>query len=241
MHPPKEHFHFGHLGAIALCAALLLGMTFMKNGFHLNFNSAQNQSQRKIVTYEEAVTKVAANYPQASEAESAGQMEEQLALIDPSRETGSVLGASTGDELFPPAEEIFTQEALGKIKIKINPVSNKETLLKYAQQIASIEAYYNFAGMLSALNSEDKTQLATVPEAAKKLNSLMIQIEAPSEAEEYHKLKMIYYVILADIANNFAGKAASADLQSSSAGMFSIMDKLDRIKAEIQNKYQVEL
>src|SRR5579885_718977 len=99
----QEHFHWGQVGVIALCAVFLIGITFMRNGLRLSPVPASTEAQSQL-TYEQAQAQVIAENPNLSLLANASAAEvgpnsptqQQLALVDSgSSSGGAVLGAST--------------------------------------------------------------------------------------------------------------------------------------------------
>ena len=238
----KDKLDFGHLGIVVSCAAFLLFITVMKSGFVLPWNMEAQADAKPILTLEEAKRQaVAKNNIDQNFNSSSAQDNNQLALLDPNLNRSAVLGVSTEELQFPAAEEIFTKESLDAIKIKSAVATTKESVQKYAEQVLLIESYFDVSSLLTDINSDDITVLKQVPKKAKVLVANLGQVEVPTEVVEYHKLKMIYYTTLGRIADIFSGEEKQYDLQTASSALFSLMEKLDRIKNTIITAYGVEL
>ncbi len=238
MSAKQKSLHLGHLGLILFCALLLTGITFMKGGFKLSFNK-NTDTQITKYTLEQARQEVAGENGSVVNGDDTLS---QLALIDPDLGQGSVLGASTEDlGMFPPAEEIFTSETLSVIKVKLLPDTNIESVKRYAQDIISVESQGGVLELISSINSSDPRILQSAPEKAAQIVAMLAQVKVPGELEEYHKLKMIYYIALGDVAANLDGTSENGAFDAAATGLFSLIDKLERIKLDVANKYGVEI
>jgi len=237
----KTHLHFGHLGLILLCAGLLVGITFMKGGFKLSLGGEAKGAAQKY-TLEQARRDVALELGEGGESLNNSNTANQLALLDLDLAQGSVLGASTeGDGVFPAAEEIFTPQVLDVIKLNIINENSKESIIKYARDSMLAESESGAFNLLASLNSTDSEVLLDTSSEAKKIVSSLAKIQVPGELEEYHKLKMIYYITLGDLGGGLGGASAGVDFDSAAVGFFSLADKLGKIETEIFNKYEVRL
>ena len=228
---PKHHVHFGHIGIIALTAFMLFAVVFMKNGFHVLAND--NASNVVQVSYSDVKNKVDAdvnrNFRTGTENSNA-----QLAMLDPTLNKGAVLGASTEDV-------VISDEALTKIKLKISNQAGSSAIKKYADNVLYVETANGATDLIMGLNSTDKNTLLSLPAQSKKLVGSLAQIEVPKELEQYHKFKMIYYITLGEIAKGFSEPSPTENLQVASQAMFSLLEKIDTIKASIFSKYEVEI
>jgi hypothetical protein len=236
----EETIHFGHLGAIALCAVFLVSITFMKNGFSLN-SQPLVQEQPKVLTYEEARQQVLAERGSGGDLKNIDNStdEAQYALINPS--AGQVAGAST-DLDFPTAEQIFTPQVLGALDLNIQSQAlTQESLQSYAYAMAGLEAENNTLELLSALSSENKPALEEASFRANKIFDEMQYIPVPKGIEEYHKYKMFFYQTLGQLADVMSGKTSEDNLQQVSVQLFSLISKLDGMKADLSAKYGVKL
>lgn len=238
---PAFDLHFGHLGVIALAGLVLVGLTFMKAGFRLPLLS-QTSSQKQL-TYDAVKSQVLAENSLQNSNQSQdqnGASEQQLAIIDPSRQEAQVLGASIGlNGEFPAAEEMFTPQVLSVIKIKLLPDTNAEALKKYSSQVALVESYNQVADMIGKLNGDDKETLLQAAKDSKIVVANLALIQVPKDLAEYHKLKMMYYTTLGQMAEIFAGTRDNAELTNTSAIFFGLTQRMENIKSDIQNKYSV--
>lgn len=237
----REHLHFGHLGIIAACAVILLALTVMKGGFRFSLKSSS--ASQPGLTYEEAKKMAVAQM--GGEPESTYDpdiAQQQLAMIDPSLADGQVLGASTGLEgMMPAAETVFTDSILNQIKIREMNESGVEAVKKYADQLTAAESQFDILTLLGFLAGQDAKSLETVPAKTKEIILALAAVEVPKELAEYHRLKMIYFTTMGNVALNLAGKTGDADLDNSTTLFFSLTERLQNIQAEIYNKYSVTL
>jgi hypothetical protein len=237
---------FSHIGVIAVCAIVLVFFTFLKSGFNLNL-AKNNNSNVKTYTIEQAQADAARQLSmqkgQADNGEENLNPDEQIAMIDPTSNVGQVLGASTDPEnaIFPNAEEVWTADVLSQIHISLVNDDSAEAIKEYKFQFAAVESASNSEQILQDLSSTDNSVLAGVHDKVQTLVQNLMAVQVPKPLEEYHKFKLIYYMQLSQLADGYIEKNNAADPKDTGIQIFSIVDKLQRISAEIQNKYQIQL
>jgi len=236
----KEQIHFGHLGIIFACAILLSGVMFMKNGFVLPKLRPAPAAQ---YTYEQAHAEALAEAG-GSEQNLGNDSQTQLAMLDPSLGEGRVAGASTGtlaDMGIQPAEEIWPQASLDQIPLKLVKNASTEQMQSYKEQLDQVETYYDSTGIFSSLDSEDKALLESTATRAYTLGSALLAMDVPEQFSEYHKYKIISYMQIKALLDGQLGKNGAMDDKEASLQIFSLLDKITRLKTEIFNKYNFEL
>lgn len=246
---PKEHFYFGHIGIIAACAALLIGITVMKHGFVLPFGKKAREQPVKELTYEEVKRRVVAEndliFQSPNEPALAEEINSKLALVDPSFQQGQVAGASTGTEdsllELAEAQAALSPSALLEIKINQTAAFGLQAVKKYAGDVVMAEVDYDSLGSLSSLGGADKASLESASENFSLLIAALSQIEVPAELAEYHRLKIFYYGAASAIADAHLQKPEAGDLDELMAMFFAAVEKMEKIEREILQKYQIEL
>lgn len=240
----EEPIHFGHLGAIFLCAVALIGITFMRNGF--SFHSSQAVADApQVLTYDQIYAQASAQDGQGSDsylADTSGtaQTAEQLALVDPSTQ-GEVAGAST-DASYPAVEDIFSPKVLGAVNINLQTEpTTTDSLKNYSLAMTALQANNDTLGILAALNTDDKSTLESASQNSVKVFQAMQKVPVPKDLEEYHKYQMFFYQSLGDMADIFSGKRPDTDMQAISEQLFSLIQKIDSMKQDIAGKYGVQL
>lgn len=242
----KSHFDYSQLALVFACAVLLIGITFFKSGFKFTLSPTKSATadSNKVLTYDEVKKQVEEkNQNSLNEAlASIGEDEqEQLALLDPSS-SGQVLGADTDTEnLFPKAETLFSPEVLEQIKINLISENGREAVRKYADSVLAVEAKFGSLNILADLNSSDLEVLKNVNRQAKILVENLVKVPVPSELSEVHRLRMVYYITLGNIALNLAGEKADTDADSSVTLMFSLIERIENLKAKVFEQYQIEI
>lgn len=238
----KDHgFTKGHIATVAVCALVLVGIGFMKNGFNFSLTKASS-AEVKPYTYEMALAEV-----QAGSVDGQGTTEEenrnQLAMLDSNFSEGSVLGASTGtlESVIPDAEETLTAEVLAPIKINVLSYTSEESLKQYAEDVRAIEIQDEADMILASLNSDDKMLLQDTAKKVIPLVEDLLLVPVPKALEEYHKIKMIYYLQLSNLAEGYAGVANAPDPKETGMQVFSVMERLSKIQSEILATYGVRL
>lgn len=247
---PAEHFSYGQLGAVFMCALVLGFVSLMKNGFELPWK--QEAQAVKTLTYEEARGQVLAKYGmpeensnQYAEAE-IKKSSDQLAMIDPSLVAGAVLGESTGtiESMLdiPPAEQIFTEDILKQIPVNTIADGGPELVQNYADNLLEIESQYDTVGMLQVLaGGESQGALKQVSEDSLYLIANLSLMEVPKDLETYHKFKILFYGALGTAANFYDDAESTPGMDQISSELFSIKSKLDALREEVLKKYNVEL
>lgn len=242
IHKDQDHgFTKGHIATIAVCALALAGIGFMKNGFNFSLSKASS-GEIKPYTYEMALAEVESQGSSSGE-HSADENRNQLAMLDSNFSEGSVLGASTGtlDSVIPDAQDTLTPEVLAPIKINLLPNTTTESLKQYVEDVRAVELQDEADVILSNLNSDDKKLLE---ETAKKVIPLvqdLLLVPVPKALEEYHKIKMIYYLQLSNLAEGYAGVVNAPDPKETGMQVFSVTERLSKIQSEISDKYGVRL
>jgi hypothetical protein len=201
------------------------------------FSKADNRS----VTYED----VRASIEQAGVSSGDPRIDDiraQLALIDPTLNEEKVLGAVSDQILnYPKAEEIFPQSLLETIAIHKIDANDKASLELYATKILFTESNVDALAIYGGLNSTDPTALADATQQATQMVTELSSIEVPKPLWEYHRLKMMYYKTLANFGDIFSGITAEAEVENQGPILFSLTDRLERIRTEIANTYGVNL
>ncbi len=234
-------FSYWHLGLVAGLAALLVLVIVMKSGFSISGkkSSAPTDEKQKL-TYDQVKKEVdqKLQVPQEDEALTA----EAVAMLDPSNSAGEVLGAST-DELsnFPSIESIISDDQLKQIQVRISTESGKSAIEKYARDTVYVETKNNVLDLFASLNSEDPAVLADSKKRAEAMVTALGGMSVPKELEDYHKYKSIYYVVLGRLAIALSDTGSKETLLSNTQFLFALIEKMERVKVEIQNKYGVSI
>ena len=238
---PKEHFHMGHIGIIALVAAALVGLSMIKSGPEL---FSKNDPPPYTFTYDEVKNQVVAE--NASQPTTTNdQTDQQLAMIDPNYNSGQVLGTSTDstglDSVIPKAEDMLTPQVLNMIQVKTSDKSDKDSIQTYADQVTYVESHFNSLGILTDLNGTDPSQLKEAKDNATKIVQGLSLIVVPKPLEDYQKVKMMYYTTLGNMADVFAGTNTKYSVDDVASILLSLTDKLDRSATDVFNTYGVQL
>lgn len=237
---PQEHLHFGHIGAITLCALVLVFSSWMKTGFSLSGFKSDKSSAH--YTYAEARSEALAEAGIGEKTDQNNQDLNQLAMLDPLN-SGSVLGASTGtqDSVLPSVNEILTPQILNSIPVKYSTSTGADAILNYKRNVEAVESEAGIETILSNLNSEDPKVLLAGSKMVEPLVAALSQVEVPKEVGDYHKIKIYYYLELSELADGYAGVKGVADPKQTGLNIFSLMQKLNDIASDIQAKYGVQL
>lgn len=235
----KQHFHFGHLSLIAGSVAVILLISWFKGGF--SFEKKQ-VSISKNYSYEQAQLD-AAKQTLSSSGLSQKEQETQLALLDPNFLEGSVLGSSTGtlNTIFSDEATPIPQEILNIMPVLTTTDNTKEGVLNYLQNFTETEYINDVASILVSLGSSSAEDYKEVPNKVDVLVKALLALEVPSDLANYHRLKLLYYAELRDLANVNLGLNKDLDLDIISQQIFSVSEALNLEKQKISSKYQISL
>jgi len=238
----KDHgFTKEHIAMVAVCALSLAGIGFMKNGFNFSLtNSSRNEM--KPFTYEMALAEVQGTIPDG-QGTTEDENRNQLAMLDSNFSEGSVLGSSTGtlDSIIPDAKDMLTPEILAPIKINLLSYTSDVSLNQYVEAVRFIELQDEADIILANLNTDDKTVLKETSKKVIPLVQDLLLVPVPKALEEYHKIKMIYYLQLSNLAEGYAGVPNAPDPKETGMQIFSVMERLSQIQSEILATYGVRL
>lgn len=238
----QDHgFTKSHIATVALCAFALAGIAFMKSGFHFSFAMKQQVAEKQF-TYEMALAQVQSETG-VDVSPTQNQDREQLAMLDSNYSEGSVLGASTGtlDSVIPDAALTLTPEVLAPIKIKLLSYTDKSSLEKYVEDVRTVEIQDGADVILANTNTDDKNILQENAKQVLPLVQDLLLVEVPKDLEEYHKLKMIYYLQLSNLSEGYAGVKNAPDPKETGMQIFSLMERLTKIQSDIETKYGVKI
>jgi hypothetical protein len=245
----QQHFHAGHIGAVALGAAVLIFMTWMKSGFDLHLKN--HDATGPLLTYEQARAEVLAENGitnAATYASANASSTEQLAMLDPSLGMGSVLGASTGTPIstdtlaseIPAAEQLLTPQILNGIPVKVLATTSQESVIQYQSDVDAVEAADNVATVMANLTSQDAKALNDTAHSIEVLLQDLLQVDVPQDLVKYHRVKLLYYNELRQLAQAYAGDQGARDSQDLGLEILSLTDYLNNLKQDIFNKYGVQ-
>lgn len=234
-------FSYWHLGLVAGLAALLVLMIVMKSGFSF-FGKKKTGDVAGVtsLTYEQVKKDVAENSVIIKDDESLTA--EAIAMLDPSNPAGEVLGATT-EELknFPSIEEILTSEDLAKMQVRISKEKGKAGIEKYASDVTYVETKNNVLDLFASLNSDDPQVLYNSKKRTEDMVVSLGGINVPEELVDYHKYKAMYYMVLGKMATSLSGNQGKETLLSTTQILFALIEKIETIKVDVQNKYGVSL
>ena len=229
--------HIGHFGVILFCALALVSLAWMKSGFNFVLRPGDQPAVPKY-TYEQAQAEVLAengnSLPAADNPDA-----NQLAMLDPSLSSGAVLGASTGteDSVIPPAEQLITPEILNIIPVKEIATSSFDSVRQYKEDTDSIENDDNLAGIMVDLTSQDSTVMKNLGVKIDKLITDLLQVKVPTDLVRFHKVKLLYYSELKELADGYAGVEGAQNPQDVGMDIFSLNDYLSNMKSSLLTSY----
>lgn len=232
----------GHLGVIALTAAVLILFSIIQNGFRFSFSGASTKTSQVLGQVSaQAGDEAPARGSQNSGSDS-GNLADQLALIDPGLNQGAVLGASTDLAAeIPDARTLYTPQQLAQIKVKLSLDSSRAAVKRYLSQAELAENYYNATANFGALNSDDQESLKSAGNGFQALAREFSALEAPANLAEYHRLKIMYYVLLSDTAKSYLTGGSDPKGGYYGLAVFSMMSRLESLRQQIEKSYNLSL
>jgi hypothetical protein len=236
-----DALHFGHVAIILGCAFFLISVSLMKSGFQL---PSSHKVAIKKITYAEAKAKALAAAGMTDEINTTESTDAQMAMLDPEFGQGSVAGASTGtlESLgIPTAEQSWSQEELNLIPVKIISDNSQIAYETYRDTMQVLETNFDLAFITFALNSDDQVMLKDAGKKADELVKASVIVDVPSNFALYHKFRNIQYMEMGLLAKSMAGESVGIEAKDLSSEMFSVMEKLGRMKTEILQKYNFEI
>ncbi len=230
--------HWGHLAMIGGFAFILVSVMVLRGEINLNPFRAKADSPKGL-TYEEVKAQVAMEMGESSS--NLDAIDSQIAMVDPSSgDHGSVLGMTTGLNISDPIDKVFPPELMEQLVLITTNDNSPESYRLYSEKVVFIEAENSMVGALLAINSDDPEKLLQARENTRKMVGMMKSVEVPTELVEYHRLKMVYYVTLGEIAQSLTGDN-QVDINQSAKNLMSIMDRLGAIKNEVYIKHKLLL
>ncbi len=232
-------FTSGHAHLLLVAVAFFAVLFVAQSDISLRALFANADSEVTMITYEDMHAKIASEYGGIN-LQADAEAERQLALLDRSLDSGKVLGDVVGIGAIPSVDNIFTRAQLDTITVT-TVATNNNSVQKYAEDVLGVESQNGAVELMANLNSSDISVLRKTEEQVSVINSKLKGLTAPSELADFHRYKMIYYQSLASMANAFATNTLDTNFQNTSKIMFSVIERIEQGKNEIQNKYQVSL
>ncbi len=234
-----QHLHYGHLAIIAGCVVFLVGSMVMKNGFSLSSLTARaGDDGSKKLSYEEIKKQVAAESNVVMT--DPDKLAEQVAMLDSGSRAGKVLGESIGLKVSEP-KEISQDPRYQNIKVLTISGMQKSDILRYSNDLIQIETQNNGALLLAFLNSDDPVALEQAMLSSSAIALLLEEVYVPAQLAAFHKVKIIYYKSLEQIARNFAQQQPTETLQQATSDMFSAINAMSPVRTTIYSRYQVQI
>lgn len=229
--------------------ALLLGLgvvvfailVYQKTDLSVSAMFATSAETGELLSYDQVRSELANTESGSSNIDVAKEMENKIALLDRQLEDGKVLGDSIGLGDIPSASEIFTPENLDSIKLNISNNNSIENLKRYQSQLTIIEADHDVISMLAKINSDNPSEISQSKTQAEEMIKSMVQISIPSNLVEFHRYKILYLSTLTNLAEIWLGDRAESDLKVQTSILFSVLNKIESLRSEINIKYQMTL
>ena len=118
---------------------------------------------------------------------------------------------------------------------------NQQTRMQYQQTTHALEESANIVGLLADLNSTDKETLQHSVKDWEWVIGELANIPVPVSLEKYHKTKLTYYSVMMNIGKVYAGQKAETELQLLTKAMLSYSQKIETMRAELNQMYELQL
>lgn len=243
---PAASFGKSHIKLIAVSIILLVTATFMRGGFTLGkFGFSKAESAPNKLTLAEAKAQahqiVAEKYGDDNSSSLAEKSQAQLAEIDPNFGQGSVLGASIGVDGNIDISSVLNSDAISSAKINVYQTENKLQLNGYGTQLHAIEEKFGAVILLGALTTRDQASLQQAQSGYKNIISALQEMQVPAQFEEYHRMKLVYYSSLVSMADSMASEGPSEQAATATTLFFSLNEKLETLRSQLESQYGVLL
>lgn len=234
-------FTINHYGLIGVFLLVTIALTFssepllLQNLTGLKFLHAQTADQVKSFTTDtsgvapvstEAIDKIIAEKNNLS------------SLIDPSFGQGSVLGLSTDAQNS--VDSMFDENSLKNINV--NQVDDSEfNISNYVDQTQLLEAFYGDVVILSSISSQDPVVASKAIPLVKGLISELKSVKVPKVLVRYHRLKLMHYAVVLNMAQNIAQNVSPQDKSAAGILFFEITNEMEseRTKLIQQNNFDL--
>lgn len=244
---PAVSFGKSHLKLIGASILLLIAALFMRGGFTLgSFGLSQADSAPKRITLAEAQAQAHQIVMEqsggvADGAALAEKTQEQLAEIDPNFGGGAVLGASVGDDGNLNVDELLNSSAIKSAQINIYQTQDPLQFTAYSSQVHDLENKYGAIILMTALSTRDQASLQKAQAGYKSIIAGLQAMQVPSQFEEFHRIKLVYYSALATMAESMASEGPNEQAATATSLFFSLNDKLESLSAQLASQYGVML
>lgn len=243
-------FSFGknHLGLIAISIVLLSVATFMRGGFTLgafSFNKAESAEQG--LTYEQAKEQaqkiVAEKYAGiGSNTEAQSQLtQQQLAEVDPNYGEGAVLGTSVDSQGNIDVDNLLSSQTMQALQIFTYETQDRLQLNYYGTQVSEIENKNGALLLFSALSSREQSSLQRAASGYKTIAAELQAMQVPTQFEQYHRMKLVYYSSLATMAESMASEGPGEQAATAASLFFALNEKIANLGAQLETELGVML
>jgi hypothetical protein len=244
---PAASFGKSHISLIAVSIVLLVAASFMRGGLKLgSFGFSSAKSAPKPLTYEEikamAHDKVAQNNAAAADSSASdAQTQAQLAEVDPTYGTGSVLGASIGPASDADVDQVMNSGLISSLPISTYQTTDALQFNAYASAVHAVENKYGGEALIGALTTRDQASLQSATSSYKNIITGLMAVKVPTQFLEYHRMKLVYYSSLAQIASSMSGDGNNDTAASAASLFFSMNDKILALQSRLESQYEVIL
>lgn len=232
-------FSINHYGLIAISLIIFLGLMFttesltLQNLTAFKFLKANNESVTEQTLPEVSVEEVATEAIDKLTA----QKNELSSLLDPSFGQGSVLGENT--EGKKALDATLSEQSLQAIPV-MAVVDTENNIIDYVDQLQLLELYYGDLLILSSITTQDPAAAGKAIPLVKGLISELKSMKVPQSLVRYHRLKLMHYAVVMNMAQNIASNLSPEDKSAAGILFFEITNEMESEKAALIQKYEFE-
>jgi hypothetical protein len=239
-------FARGHIKLIVLSVVALTAALFMRGGFTLGaFNFGHAKADKPGMTYEQALAQarqILAQQGGAQGSADSSQTQSQLAELDPTMSApGQVLGASTGLDTSVDPDEVLNSDVVTSLPLNIYQTNDRYDWNDYALQLHQIESEYGTNFAIGALSGRDPQSLESSAQTYKAVVAELRNLKVPSQFENYHRMKIVYYTSLAQMALSMSPNGPDDNAISAASLFYSLGDKIKTARVQLSAQYGVVL
>ncbi len=155
-------------------------------------------------------------------------------LLDPSYGQGSVLGLSTDSQNT--INQVLDENSLQNIPVK-KVAGTEFNIESYIDQVQLLEAYYGDVLILSSLSSQNPDAASKAIPLVKGLIGELKGVAVPEPLVRYHRLKMMHYAVVLNMAQNIATNVSPQDKSAAGILFFEITNAMEVERASLIQKY----
>ncbi len=256
-------FRSGHLATLAACAAVLLAVTFVKNGFRFTV-PVNNARDTEVVSYERIRADVEqqlgyVNGEPAFDMAGIEKLQKQFSIIDPTSDAGLVLGLSTTsvpDLNLQSFDEVYGEDFLTQVPLLTTlPSSTPADWNAYLKAMQSDEIVDSVTDIMVTISGGGGERAEYIDAAVSNAIVTLQRVPVPAEFADYHKLLLVQYMEYGELAKAISqetsvpvnpsdgsdGENVLSNSAAISSRLLTLATRIQQEKNTVQARYAVTL